>query len=84
MGEYSGAFVGFDTSKTKHAVAIAEGGRGGEVAFSARLPVHRRGLSVWSASWRRATTSCIFAMRRVRQATGCTGKFVSSGTTARS
>ena len=33
MGEYSGAFVGFDTSKTKHAVAIAEGGRGGEVRF---------------------------------------------------
>ena len=33
MGEYSGAFVGVDTSKTKHAVAIAEGGRGGEVRF---------------------------------------------------
>jgi Transposase len=33
MGEYSGAFVGFDTSKTKHAVAIAEGERGGEVRF---------------------------------------------------
>jgi hypothetical protein len=25
--------VAFDTSKTKHAVAIAEGGRGGEVRF---------------------------------------------------
>jgi transposase len=33
MGEYSEAFVGFDTSKTKHAVAIADGGRGGEVRF---------------------------------------------------
>jgi transposase len=33
MGEYSEAFVAFDTSKTKHAVAIAEGGRGGEVRF---------------------------------------------------
>ena len=33
MGEYSEAFVAFDTSKAKHAVAIAEGGRGGEVRF---------------------------------------------------
>jgi transposase len=33
MGEYSEAFVAFDTSKTKHAVAIADGGCGGEVRF---------------------------------------------------
>jgi transposase len=32
-GEYSEAFVAFDVSKTRHAVAIAEGGRGGEVRF---------------------------------------------------
>jgi transposase len=33
MGEYSEAFVALDPSKTKHAVAIAEGERGGEVRF---------------------------------------------------
>jgi len=33
MGEYSDAFVAFDVSKRKHAVAIADGGRGGEVRF---------------------------------------------------
>jgi transposase len=33
MGEYSEAFVAFDTAKTKHAVAIADGGRNGEVRF---------------------------------------------------
>jgi len=33
VGENSEAYVGFDTSKTKHAVAIADGGRGGEVRF---------------------------------------------------
>ena len=33
MGEYSGAFVAFDVAKTKHAVAVAESGRGGEVRF---------------------------------------------------
>jgi transposase len=33
MGEYSEAFVAFDVAKIKHAVAIADGGRGGEVRF---------------------------------------------------
>jgi transposase len=33
IGEYSEAFVAFDTAKVKHAVAIADGGRGGEVRF---------------------------------------------------
>src|SRR5947209_7979961 len=33
MGEYSEAFVAFDTAKVKHAVAIADGGHGGEVRF---------------------------------------------------
>src|SRR5947209_10652574 len=33
MGECSEAFVAFDTSKAKHAVAIADGGRRGEVRF---------------------------------------------------
>jgi transposase len=33
MEDYSEAFVAFDTSKTKHAVAVAEGGRRGEVRF---------------------------------------------------
>jgi transposase len=33
MDKYSEAFVGFDTSKLKHAVAIAEAGRGGEIRY---------------------------------------------------
>ncbi len=33
MGKYSGTFVSFDVAKAKHAVAIAEGGRAGEVRF---------------------------------------------------
>ena len=32
MGEYKG-FVAFDVTRTKHAVAIADGGRGGAVRF---------------------------------------------------
>jgi transposase len=33
MGEYSEAYVAFDVAKAKHAVAIADGGRSGEVRF---------------------------------------------------
>lgn len=33
MGEYSEAFVAFDTAKLKHSVAIADSGRSGEVRF---------------------------------------------------
>ncbi len=33
MGKYSEVFVAFDVAKRKHAVAIAEGGRTGEVRF---------------------------------------------------
>jgi len=33
MKEYSEIFVGFDTAKKKHAVAIADGGRRGEIRY---------------------------------------------------
>jgi hypothetical protein len=33
MGKYSEVYVVFDTAKLKHAVAIAEGGRQGEIRF---------------------------------------------------
>ena len=46
MGKYSEAFVAFDVAKKKHAVAIAEGGRTGEVRFlgdveNSPLPIER-------------------------------------------
>jgi hypothetical protein len=37
MGEYSEAFVAFDVAKQKHAVAVAEGGRRGEVRGTIRI-----------------------------------------------
>lgn len=33
MGKYSEVYVAFDTAKLKHAVAIADGGRQGEIRF---------------------------------------------------
>ena len=46
MDHHSVAYVGFDTSKTKHAVAVVEGGREGEVRYlgeieAAPAPVER-------------------------------------------
>ena len=46
MGKYSEVFVAFDVAKKKHAVAIAEGGRAGEVRFlgdveNSPLPIER-------------------------------------------
>ena len=46
MGKHSEVFVAFDVAKKKHAVAIAEGSRTGEVRFlgdveNAPLPVER-------------------------------------------
>ena len=38
MGHHSEAFVGIDTSKLRNAVAIAEGGRCGEVRFLGEFP----------------------------------------------
>jgi hypothetical protein len=33
VGHHSEVFIGIDTSKLRNAVAIAEGGRGGEVRY---------------------------------------------------
>jgi hypothetical protein len=38
VGHHSEAFIGFDTTKLLNAVAIAEGGRGGEVRFLGEFP----------------------------------------------
>jgi transposase len=38
MGKYSEVYVAFDTAKLKHAVAIAEGGRQGEIRFVGEIP----------------------------------------------
>ena len=38
MGHHSEAFVGIDTSKSRNAIAIADGGRGGEVRYLGEFP----------------------------------------------
>ena len=38
MGHHTEAFVGIDTSKSSDAIAIADGGRGGEVRYLGDFP----------------------------------------------
>jgi hypothetical protein len=41
MKKYSEAFVGFDTAKSKHALAVAEGERDGEVRYVGEIDSSR-------------------------------------------
>ncbi len=52
MADYSEVFVGIDTSKLRNAVAIAEGGRNGEVRYLGEIDNRRRRRASWSRSLR--------------------------------
>src|SRR5215472_11438681 len=59
VGHHSEAFVGIDTSKLRNAVAIAEGGRGGEVRYLGEFPATevaiRKLVAKLAAKYRRLT-----------------------------
>ena len=38
MGHHAEVFVGIDTSKSRNAIAIADGGRGGEIRYLGEFP----------------------------------------------
>ena len=83
MREYSEAFGGFDVSKTKHAVAIADGGRAGEVRFLGDIPNFAGGGgAAASAQGPAAMASCISATWRGRPGTGYIGRSRLSATPA--
>ena len=82
MGKHSEVFVAFDVAKKKHAVAIAEGGRQGEVRFlgdveNSPLPSRRR-----SGDWRLDTTGCMSASKPGLRDTDSIAKCRRSGMTA--
>jgi len=54
MKKYSELFIAFDTAKKKHAVAIADVGREGEIGISARSTARR-----WGASGLVETFGCV-------------------------
>ena len=44
MGEYTEAFVGIDAAKARDAIAVAEGGRGGEVRYLGEVDASEQGM----------------------------------------
>jgi len=82
MGKDIEVFVAFDVAKKKHAVAIAEGGRTGEVRFlgdveNSPLPIGRT-----IKRWRADTIGCIFVLKPGRRDTGFIGRSKRSATNA--
>ena len=75
MGEYSEAFVAFDVAKTKHAVAIADGGRSGEVRFVGEIASSPAAVERLIRKLADRLASCISATRRDRPAMGCIARW---------
>jgi hypothetical protein len=75
MKKYSEAFVGFDTAKKKHAVAIADAGRDGEVRYFGEIGSSAETVARVIASWQSATRRCMFVTKLDRLDTGCSGIF---------
>ena len=44
MGEHTEAFVGIDAAKARNAIAVAEGGRGGEVRYLGEVDASEPGM----------------------------------------
>jgi transposase len=44
MGEHTEAFVGIDAAKARNAIAVAEGGRGGEVRYLGEVDASEQGM----------------------------------------
>jgi hypothetical protein len=59
MKQYSEAFIGFDTAKKKHAVAIADVGRESEIRYLGEIDSSPAAIA--------GTRSCISATKRVRR-----------------
>ena len=82
MSDHSEAFVAFDTSKLRNAVAIADGGRAGEVRFLGEFRVALRRRPSWFASLRPNTSGSRSATRPGPRVTSCIGRSKCSGTSA--
>lgn len=73
VGDDNEVFVGLDVAKVRHAVAVAEDGRGGEVRSWERSTRIRRLFVVWSPVLRSVMHVCTSAMRPGRPSMDCIG-----------
>ena len=75
MGEYSELFVAFDVAKKKHAVAIAEGGRRGEIRFVGEIENSPATIERLIKKLAGDTSACMSASKQVRPVMSCIGRF---------
>jgi hypothetical protein len=73
MDHHSVAYVGFDTSKTKHAVAVAEGGREGEVRYLGEIEATPAAVERLLGKLAHKYRPCTSAMRPAQPGMGFTG-----------
>ena len=82
MSKHSEAFVAFDSSKLRNAVAIADVGREGEVRFLGEIDSNMAAITQLvhklEANYERIT----FCYEAVRPVTSCSGTSKRSGTSA--
>ena len=71
MDEDSTVYVGFDVSKAKHAVAIAEPGRTGEVRYFGEIETSPAAVERFVRKLGRGIGGCIFATKLGRRAMDC-------------
>ncbi len=67
MGHNTEAFVGIDTSKLRNAIAIADGGRGGEVRYLGEFPATEAAIRKLVAKLATKYRHLTFAMKQGRQ-----------------
>jgi len=66
------AFIAFDSAKDKHAVAVAEDGRDGEVRYFGEIENSADAVNKFVTKLNRLMIDCIFATRPARQGMACT------------
>lgn len=75
MGKCSEVFVGIDTGKKRHAVAIAEAGVIGRFGILAKSTAHLRRWNEPSTSWPVGTRKCTSVTKLDRQDMDFTDRF---------
>ena len=64
MEEHSKVFVGVDAAKLRHAVAVAEDGRQGEVRYLGEIGADAEPATAFTGSWLGWATSATSSRRR--------------------
>ena len=83
MGDGGEVFVGIDVAKSRNAVAIADGGRGGEVRYIGEVEASDESMRAWSGALQPSMVVRTFATRPDQPAIICIGSSLTWASPAR-